>query len=74
MIIVLAILMVILSDLPSDLQRSPTYYYRYNTLLSFTGACFIALFFIFLRYFSMLHWIECFLAQHTLQDLRWILL
>ena len=26
------------------------------------------LFFVFLRYFSMLHWIECFLAQHTLQD------
>ena len=74
MIIVLAILMAILSDLPSDLQRSPTYYYRYNALLSLTGACFMALFFVFLRYFSMLHWIECFWAQHILQDLHWILI
>ena len=64
MIIILAILMVILSDLPSDFERSCTYYYRYNALMSFTGGCFMALLFIFLRYFSMLHWIECFLAQH----------
>ena len=56
------------------LQRSPTYYYRYIVLLSFRGACFMALSFVFLRYFSMLHWIECFLAQHTLQDLHRILI
>ena len=30
--------------------------------------------FVFLRYFSMLHWTVCFLAQHTLQDLHWILI
>ena len=58
---------VIVSYLPSDIQRSPTYYYRYITyyyryiaLLSFRGACFMALSFVFLRYFSMLHWIGCF--------------
>ena len=75
MAIVLAILMVILlSYLPTDLQRSPTYYYRYIALLPFRGACFMALSFVFLRYFSMLHWIGCFLAQHTLQDLHRILI
>ena len=67
MVIILAILMVILlSYKPSDLQMSPTYYYRYIALLSFRGACFMAL----PLYFSMLHWIECFLAQHTMQDLH----
>ena len=71
----LAILIVILfSYLSSDIQRSPTYYYRYISLLSFRGTCFMALSFVFLRYFSMLHWIECFLAQHTLQDLHRILI
>ena len=56
MVIALAILMVILLGyLPSDLQRSPTDYYKYIALLSFRGA------FVFLRYFCMLHWIECFL-------------
>ena len=34
----------------------------------------MALSFVLLRYFSMLHWTECFLAQHTLQDLHWILI
>ena len=29
---------------------------------------------VLLRYFSMLHWTGCFLAQHTLQDLHWILI
>ena len=73
LVIILANLMVILlSYLPSDLQRSSTYYYRYIALLSFRGACFMALSFVFLRYFSMLHWIQCFLAQHILQDLHQI--
>ena len=41
---ILAILMVILLIyLPSDLQRSPTYYYRCITLVSFRGLLFIAL-------------------------------
>ena len=75
MVIVLAILMVILlSYQTSDLQRSPNYYYRYIALLSFEGACFMAFSFVFLRYFSMLHWIQSFLAQHTLQDLHQILI
>ena len=60
--------------LPSDLQRSPTYYYGYMALMSSRGACSMALSFIFLRYFSMFHWIEYFLAQHTLQDLHRILI
>ena len=34
----------------------------------------MALSVICLRYFSMLYWIECFLAQHTLQDLHRILI
>ena len=69
------ILMVILfSFLPSDLKRSPTYCYRYIALLSFRGACFMTLSFIFLRYFSVLHWIECFLAQHTLKNLHRIII
>ena len=34
----------------------------------------MALSFVFLRCFSVLHWIECFLAQHTLQDLHRILM
>ena len=34
----------------------------------------MALSFVLLRYFSMLHWIGCFLAQHTLQDLHQILI
>ena len=29
---------ILLSYLPSDLQRSPTYYYRYIALLSFRGS------------------------------------
>ena len=38
MVIILALLMVILlSYIPSELQRSPTYYYRYIALLSFRG-------------------------------------
>ena len=57
----------LLSYLPSDLQRSSTYSYKHIALLSFGVA------FVFLRYFCMLHWIACFLAQHTLQDLHRIL-
>ena len=38
MVIILAILMVILlNNLASELQRSPTYYYRYIALLSLRG-------------------------------------
>ena len=29
---------------------------------------------VLLRYFSMLPWTGCFLAQHILQDLHWILI
>ena len=75
MVIILAILIILLlSYQPSDLQRPPTYYYRYIALLSFRGSCLIALSFVFLRYFSMLNWVECSLAQHTLQDLHRILI
>ena len=71
----LAILTVIfLGYLPSDLQRSPTHYYKYIALLSFRGACFMALFFVFLRFFTMLDWIGSFLPQNTLQDLQQILI
>ena len=34
----------------------------------------MALSLVLLRYFSMLHWTGCLLAQHTLQDLHWILI
>ena len=40
----------------------------------FRGACFMAFSLVFSIYFSMLHLIECFLAQHTLQDLHQILI
>ena len=44
MVIILAILMVILlSYLPSDLQRSSTYYFRYIALPSFRGVLLIGL-------------------------------
>ena len=52
------LMIILLSYQPSDLQRSPTYYYRYIALLSFRDACFMAIAFIFLRYFGMLHWID----------------
>ena len=44
MVIILAILMfILLSYLPSDLQRSPTYYYSYIVLPSFRGLPLITL-------------------------------
>ena len=40
----------------------------------FRGSSFMAFSLVFPIYFSMLHLIECFLAQHTLQDLHQILI